>query len=213
MGMTAQTNALPGVQGMALKESHLRVIETAALFGVSFTLIDAFYFQLVWGELPCAFCNLIRVSLMIFGGGLLLNLRFGFNPWNYVLSAIGALIGSLISLLFLFVKAPPSSVPTGSTVFGLSMYGWTFIICTAAIMYCVFMLAFNAQKAPASKAATPSSFDVTLESKILPPVMWLFIFLVGANLVSSFLQNGFGTYKRGGQIHYEMLHNGDPYKP
>jgi len=199
-----------------MKEKHVRAIELAALFGVCFTLIEAFFFQLVWGELPCAFCNLIRVAIMVFGAGLLLNLRFGFNSWNYVLSAVGALIGSLISLLFLFIKAPPDSIPTGSAVWGLHMYSWTFLICTAAGLYCVLMLAIintykiNAHTTPDDH--TPSS-QTLIQSKIRPMVMGLFIFLVGANVISSFLQNGFGTYKRGGQIHYEMLYDGDVYKP
>lgn len=194
-----------------MKEKNMTAIEVAALFGVCFSLLDAFYYQLVLGELPCAFCNLIRVSLMVFGAGLLLNLRFGFNPWNYVLSAVGALIGSLISLLFLFIKAPPDSVPTGSAVLGLHMYSWTFIICTSAGLYCVLMLAFNTNRKSAESSLIPS--DTLIHSKVRSVVMGLFIFLVGANLVSSFLQNGFGTYKRGGQIHYEMLYGGDVYKP
>lgn len=197
---------------MTLKENQLKAIEIAALFGVCFSLIEAFYYQLILGELPCAFCNLIRVALMIFGAGLLLNIRFGFNPWNYVLSAVGALIGSLISLLFLFVKAPPDSVPTGSAVLGLHMYSWTFIICTGAGMYCIFMLALHSTRALSSKGQTQAPSGSSI-SKIRPIVMGLFIALVGANLISAFLQNGFGTFKKGGQIHYKMLHDGDLYKP
>jgi len=194
-----------------MKENRMKAIEVAALFGVCFTLLEAFYYQLVLGELPCAFCNLIRVALMVFGAGLLLNLRFGFSPWNYVLAAIGALIGALISLLFLFVKAPPDSIPTGSAVLGLHMYSWTFLICTGAGLYCVLMLAFNTGKKP--DGAPASATDILIQTKARPIVMGLFVFLVGANLLSSFLQNGFGTYKRGGQIHYEMLYDGDVYKP
>jgi len=194
-----------------MKENRMKAIEVAALFGVCFTLLEAFYYQLVLGELPCAFCNLIRVALMVFGAGLLLNLRFGFNPWNYVLAAIGALIGALISLLFLFIKAPPDSIPTGSAVLGLHMYSWTFLICTGAGLYCVLMLAFNTGKKPDDAPA--SETDILIQTKARPIVMGLFVFLVGANLLSSFLQNGFGTYKRGGQIHYEMLYDGDVYKP
>ncbi|MBN3779129.1 potassium-tellurite ethidium and proflavin transporter [Burkholderia sp. Ac-20345] len=39
------------------------------------------------------------------------------------------------------------------------------------------------------------------------------IALVGANLVSAFLQNGFHSFKAGGQKHYEMLYDGDVMKP
>lgn len=197
---------------MALQENDLKVLDLAALAGICFTLLAAFFFQLAWGELPCAFCNLIRVALMIFGGGLLLNLWQGFNAWNYVLSAVGGLIGSLISLLFLFVKAPPDSVPTGSAVFGLHMYSWTFLISTAAGLYCVFMLAFYAMKqAPQASEILPSG--AILKSKAKPVIAGLFIFLVGANVVSAFLQNGFDHFRAGGQQHYRMLYDGDIMKP
>lgn len=197
---------------MKLNQHQLKAIDMLALFGVCVILLEAFYYQLVLGELPCAFCNLIRASLMVFGGGLLLNLRFGFNPWNYALSAIGALVCSLISLLFLFVKAPPDSVPTGSAVLGLHMYSWTFIISTGAWMYCVFMLALRFQQAhPLGEQA--ASRSTRIGHRLHPFVMGLFIVLVAANVLSSLLQNGFGTYKRGGQIHYELLHEGDPYAP
>lgn len=197
---------------MTIKSGHLRLIDSLALCGVCFTLIAAFYFQLVWGELPCAFCNLIRVALIIFGGGLQLNLRFGLNPWNYVLSAVGALIGNLISLLFLFVKAPPNSVPTGSAVFGLHMYSWTFLLCTAAIIYCIFMLALCAQNVSRDISEadfTPKRHTMAFDRTLIA----VFIVLIGANVVSSFLENGFDTFKAGGQKHYRMLYNGDIMKP
>lgn len=195
-----------------MHENDLRTLDLTALLGISLALLAAFYFQLAWGELPCAFCNLIRVSLMIFGGGLLLNIWLGFNPWNYILSAVGALICSLISLLFLFVKAPPDSVPTGSAVLGLHMYSWTFLIATAAGMYCVFMLAFHAMKSPSVVGKTSPSSAV-LKSKAKPIIASLFIFLVGANVLSAFLQNGFEHFRAGGQKHYRMLYDGDIMKP
>jgi len=197
---------------MTLQENDLKMLDLAALLGISVTLLAAFYFQLAWGELPCAFCNLIRVSLMIFGGGLLLNIWLGFSPWNYVLSAVGALICSLISLLFLFVKAPPDSVPTGSAVFGLHMYSWTFLVATAAGMYCVFMLAFYAMR-PSLDASEILPSGAILKLKAKPIITGLFIFLVGANVLSAFLQNGFDHFRAGGQQHYRMLYDGDIMKP
>lgn len=195
-----------GILVMKLTESQLKLIDTAALAGVSFSLLEAFYYQLVLGELPCAFCNLIRVAFMIFGAGLLMNLRFGTNPWNYVISAVGSLIGSLISLLFMFAKAPKYTIPTGSAIFGLHMYTWSFIVFTGATMYCVFLLAFRSEMIkPEGKAFVPS--------RTRPFVMGLFVFLVAANLVSAFLENGFHTFRAGGQQHYQMLYDGDVMKP
>jgi disulfide bond formation protein DsbB len=193
---------------MKIDSRKLQSIDAVALLGICIVLIEAFYYQLVQRELPCAFCNLIRVGFMLLGSGFLLNMRFGTNAWNYVLSAFGALIGSLISLLFMFAKAPKWTTPTGSAVFGLHMYTWSYIMFTAAIMFCVVMLAFSA-------AAKESA--QTKKGQWYPPLKSVatavFLFLVGANLVSAFLQNGFHTFKAGGQKHYQMLYDGDVMKP
>lgn len=187
---------------------NLRNIDAAALAGVCFVLIEAFYYQLVLGELPCAFCNLIRVGFMLFGGGLLLNMRFGVSVWNYVLSASGALIGGLISLLFMFAKAPPYTTPTGSAIFGLHMYTWSYIAFTVALMYCVVMLALHAPVAAGNEQSAVGSPSIPRSI-----VIGVFVLLVGANLLSAFLQNGFHTFKAGGQKHYQMLYDGDVMKP
>lgn len=193
---------------MNLQKRSLRAVDATALSGVCLILVVAFYHQLVLGELPCALCNLIRVGFMLFGSGLLLNMRFGTNPWNYVLSAFGALIGSLISLLFMFAKAPPYTTPTGSAIFGFHLYTWSYIAFTCAIMYCVVMLTLNTRAVASARHQTE-----TRQSAFLPIVTGVFIFLVGANLVSAFLQNGFHTFKAGGQKHYQMLYDGDVMKP
>ncbi len=194
---------------MKLDTHRLEELDSAALLGIAITLLAAFYFQFALGELPCAFCNLIRVGFMIFGSGLLLNLRFGAQAWNYLLSAVGALIGSLISLLFMFAKAPSYTVPTGSAILGLHMYTWTYVIFTAAVMYCVLMLCLHAQTNATSSANTLQR----PRSAVRSLAMVLFIALVGANFVSAFLQNGFHSFKAGGQKHYEMLYDGDVMKP
>lgn len=192
--------------GDVMHSKTIRFIDTFALTGICFSLIEAFYYQLIRGELPCAFCNLIRVAFMLFGAGLLLNLRFGTNRWNYVLSAAGALIGALISLLFMFAKAPPYTTPTGSAIFGLHMYTWSFIIFMGAIMYCVVLLALFDNRGGEAKIYARMPRLVSL-------VAVLFVALTGGNLLSAFLQNGFGTFRAGGQQHYEMLYDGDVMKP
>lgn len=192
-----------------LTENRLGQLELAAIAGICFLLLDAFFYQLVLGELPCAFCNLIRVCLMLLGSGLLLNRVFGINPWNYVLSGFGALIGSLLSLLFMFAKAPAWTKPTGSAIFGLHMYTWTFMVFTAAIMFCLIMAVLYARRE--TKAVEPQA--LTSKPAIQKLIIGLFVALVAANLVSAFLQNGFDHFLAGGQQHYRMLYDGDVMKP
>ncbi len=192
---------------MTIDTRHLKAIDAAALLGISIVLLGAFYYQFALGELPCAFCNLIRVGFMLLGSGFLLNLHHGTRASNYVISAAGALIGSLISLLFMFAKAPSWTTPTGSAVMGLHMYTWTYIIFTAAIMFCLAMLALTVG-AGAEESPSAGTFP-----KVRSAATALFILLVGANLVSAFLENGFDTFRAGGQQHYQMLYDGDVMKP
>jgi disulfide bond formation protein DsbB len=201
---------------MTIDSRHLKAIDAAALLGISVVLLGAFYYQLVQGELPCAFCNLIRVGFMLLGSGFLMNLYHGTKASNYVLSAVGALIGSLISLLFMFAKAPSWTTPTGSAVLGLHMYTWTYIIFTAAIMFCLAMLALTAGAKSNDESPDADAFWLALSmalSMARSAASALFILLVAANLVSAFLENGFDTFRAGGQQHYQMLYDGDVMKP
>lgn len=194
---------------LQLRASRLSQIEIAAMAGICFLLAEAFFYQLALGELPCAFCNLIRVCFMLLGSGLLLNQMFGINPWNYVLSAFGALIGSMLSLLFMFAKALPGSKPTGSAILGLHMYTWTFMIFTAAMMFCLIMAVLYVRRDPSGDEPAVHARRPGLQSLIIG----VFVVLVGANLLSAFLQNGFDHFLAGGQQHYRMLYDGDVMKP
>lgn len=182
-------------------------LDTLGLLAISMLLLAAFYFQIVLHELPCALCNLIRVAFVVMGSGLLLNLRFGTSPWNYVLSACGALIGSLISLLFMFAKALPGTKPTGSAILGFHMYNWTFVFFTSAIMCFLVMLAFYAVRPHDVKV---SSLPKSILAKV---AVVLFVTMTVGNLISAFLQNGFGPFRASNQQHYEMLYDGDVMKP
>lgn len=181
-----------------------RRLDVLALAGVCLSLCVAFTYQLALGELPCAFCNLQRLGFLVFGAGLFLNLRYGGGPWNYVLSAFGALAGSLTGLLQMFVHAPAGTPPTGSAFLGLHMYTWSYIVLTAAIFYALLSLAFMAAARWERTDAHPR--DWSAGARV---VSLLFLLLVAANLTSTFLQNGFGPFKGGGQQHYRMLYDGD----
>jgi disulfide bond formation protein DsbB len=188
----------------------IRTTDALALAGVCLCLAVAFVYQLVLGELPCALCNLQRVAFMIFGGGLLLNLRFGISPWNYVLSAAGALVGSLVALLQMFVHVLPGTPPTGSAFLGLHMYTWTYVILTVAVVYTLLSIATYAANAASTRTQALQPTGDPVGKTLLSAV---FLFLVGANLVSAFLENGFHPFKAGGQQHYQMLYDGDVMKP
>ncbi|WP_158319956.1 disulfide bond formation protein B [Acetobacter orleanensis] len=181
-----------------------RWLDIAALAGTCLCLLVAFVFQLTLGDLPCAFCNLQRLGFLIFGAGLFLNMRYGTSPWNYALSAAGALVGSLIGLLQMFVHALPGTPPTGTALLGLHMYFWTYLVLTGAVFYTICALVCFAA-CPGDRTPRRSTGTAIVSA--------VFILLVGANLVSTFLENGFHPFKAGGQKHYAMLYDGDVMKP
>jgi|SRR5579863_2977752 len=184
-----------------------RLIDLFALYGVNAVLLVAFYFQLAHGELPCSLCNLQRVAFMLFGAGLLLNL-WGKNPTpaNYALSAIGALVGSLIGLMQMFLHVLPGTPPYGGAVLGMHMYTASYVVLTASIIYCVLMLSFQ---------SCLQSIDVGTSSKdprrspFVRLAVGLFAALVIGNLVSVFVETGFHALYSDPH-HYHLLYRGDP---
>ena len=108
----------------------------------------------------------------------------------------------------MFVHAPAGTPPTGSAFLGLHMYTWSYMVLTGAIFYALLSLAFMAagrwERAEEGRGAWPAGAAT---------VSVIFLALVGANLTSTFLQNGFAPFKGGGQQHYRMLYSGDVMKP
>ncbi|WP_423760052.1 disulfide bond formation protein B [Burkholderia sp. NLJ2] len=184
-----------------------RFIDLLALCGVNAVLLIAFYFQLAHGELPCSLCNLQRVAFMILGAGLLLNV-WGEkpSPANYALSAVGALVGSLIGLMQMFLHVLPGTLPYGGAVLGMHMYTASYVVLTASIIYCVLMLAFQ-QRLQTIDVGTPSSGAA--RSLFVKLAVALFAALVVGNLVSVFVETGFHALYSDPQ-HYHLLYCGDP---
>jgi disulfide bond formation protein DsbB len=186
----------------------LRTTDMLAMSGIALSLLIAFYFQLMVGELPCALCNLQRVAFLAFSAGLLLNIRYGHKPWNYLLCAGAALVGSLTGLLQMFVHVLPGTPPTGTSFLGLHMYAWTYVILTLAFCYALVALAYMASGKHSAQVTAHADRSV-YETAIIAA----FVILTVGNLISAFLENGFHPFKGGGQQHYQMLYDGDIMKP
>ncbi|MBZ5789326.1 disulfide bond formation protein B [Burkholderia contaminans] len=185
-----------------------RLIDLLALYGVNAVLLVAFYFQLAHGELPCSLCNLQRIAFMLVGAGLLLNVwNRDPAPANYALSAVGALVGSLIGLMQMFLHVLPGTPPYGGAILGMHMYTASYLALTASIIYCVLMLAFQARlQAIQIGAARPGE---ARQSPFVRLAVWLFAALVIGNLVSVFVETGFHALYSDPQ-HYHLLYCGDP---
>ncbi|KWB82519.1 hypothetical protein WL42_08610 [Burkholderia ubonensis] len=182
-----------------------------ALYGVNAVLLVAFYFQLAHGELPCSLCNLQRIAFMLLGAGLLLNVwSRNPSPANYALSAVGALVGSLIGLMQMFLHVLPGTPPYGGAILGMHMYTASYVALTASIIYCVLMLAFQA-RLQAIHIGAPRS-DEAGRPLFVKLAVGLFAVLVIGNLVSVFIETGFHALYSDPH-HYHLLYCGDPEAP
>lgn len=117
---------------------QLRKLNLLLLLAVSGVLLTALYYQLfIDTVLPCALCNLQRIGFLLFGSGLLINIRSNDLKGGYLLCFISSMLGSYVSLLHILVEIPPGMPQIGSTIFGIHMYGWAFVIFNLLTVYIV----------------------------------------------------------------------------
>lgn len=156
------------VQGI---ERWLNALELA---GILLLLVMAFTFQFVLHELPCPLCLLQRVGFLIISVGFLLNLRFGLRPSHYALSLLGALFTAFVALRQMSLHIVPGSDSYGSSIFGLHMYTWSFIVSMLIVIFTTIILGFDIQYLKAEPA--PKCFK--------PIVHILFILLLGMAIMN-----------------------------
>lgn len=117
------------------KINILDKLDSIAIIGIIIILITAFGYQLVDNELPCALCVMQRMGLYAISLGLVINLVIGRNQTNYTMIIISSVINSWISLLQVILHIVPNTGGFGSSVFGLHMYTWNFIVSMIFIVY------------------------------------------------------------------------------
>ena len=105
----------------------------------------AFIFQFVLKELPCPLCLLQRAGFLITGAGFLLNLRYGFRPSHYAIALLGTLFTAFVALRQIALHVVPGTGAYGSSIFGLHMYTWSFIVAVALLVFTLITLSFDAQ--------------------------------------------------------------------
>ena len=115
-------------------------LNALALAGICTTLLAAFFFQLVLGEIPCPLCMLQRVGLMLVGLGFAMNLRFGPSAVHYSLVILSAMVGAGVSLRQILLHIAPQDPGFGSAVFGYHMYTWGFVAFMGSIVFSAVML-------------------------------------------------------------------------
>jgi len=111
-----------------------RTLNALALLGCCAVLIEAFWYQLVRGELPCPLCLLQRAAFAAAGVGFTLNLRFGPRPSHYGIALLGAVAGACVAGRQVALHVVPGTGGFGSTLFGLHFYTLALIAFVALIV-------------------------------------------------------------------------------
>ena len=175
---------------------QLRKLNLIALVGVSAILLTAIYYQLfIDTVLPCALCNLQRIGFLLFGSGLLINIRSDDLKGGYLLCFISSILGSYVSLLHILVEIPPGMPQVGSTIFGIHMYGWAFVMFNLLTIYIViarFLLDSSA------------NYSIPKNKGYVNYLTGIFIAITIACLISAFLETGLRPMGFG-QYHYWVI--------
>jgi disulfide bond formation protein DsbB len=154
------------------------------LFGISVSLLIAFYYQLALHDLPCPLCLLQRVGMIMIGFGFLLNVRFGIRSAHYGVTLIGGVLTGCIAMRQVFLHIAPGDAGYGSTLFGLHFYTLAALTALATIVGVALLLMLESRRKPSVDQA-----GVNLWGKL---AMILFAVLIAANLASTVLECGGG---------------------
>lgn len=170
-------------------------------------LFGGFWMELAGGEFPCPLCILQRMAMLLCGLGPLwiitqakrgtLDLR-GYAA-GYGVSIVAALLGAAISARQVLLHIQPDDPGYGSAVLGLHLYTWALITFLIVLAFCGIMMIFARETLP----AVPEGAVAEWISRIS---VWLFMFLIVANMVAVFIEAGFNWTLPDNPERWELLH-------
>ena len=180
---------------------HLVMVAYAGVIG------RAFFIQLSDSEMPCPLCMLQRAAMILVGIAALWMiglakkgvLSVSAYARCYGLMMIGALVGAIISARQIELHILPDDEGYGAPVFGLHLYTWAFITFSVVLLYVAIMLTITRSTLP----AVPTGDASVWISRI---AIGIFIFIVAANILSIFLQEGFGLYLDDDPTRYDLFY-------
>lgn len=159
---------------------HAR-LNILGLLSIIVSLLVAFCYQLFLHELPCPLCLLQRVGMVLIGMGFLFNICLGRRGLHDAIGLAGCIVTMAISFRQVLLHILPEEAGYGSTFMGLHFYTLALLCAIAAILYYAFTLLFDAGVTPIYRS-----------SRLAKGVAWLFVLVIAANLLSTFLECGLG---------------------
>jgi disulfide bond formation protein DsbB len=165
----------------------IRLLNLLGLLGVSLVLLAAFYYQLFQNEPPCPLCLLQRGCFVALGIGFALNLSVGPSRLHDAMMLVSGLLGAGTALRQWLLHIAPGDAGYGSPMLGAHFYTWAFVAFAASILYVALLLLVEAREGGSARRQTQGA---GLLGRL---ALWLFLLVVGGNLVSTLLECGFGA--------------------
>lgn len=165
----------------------IKILNAIDVLGFCFLLIIAFAIQLILQESPCPLCILQRIGILAMSFGFLLNVKFRIRPVHYTLSLFSALLTATISARQIFLHIIPGDAGFGSSIFGLHLYTWVFIVCVVVIIYIATIFSISPQYSYVSNSKITSKTLQRLTHLAFTAVL----LLTALNGISFYLQCGF----------------------
>lgn len=155
-------------------------------------LLGAFTIQFAEGEFPCPLCMLQRYGMILSTIGALWIImqakRGELTPASYQqglgMGVLGAAAGALVSVRQILLHIKPGDPGYGSAVMGYHLYTWALITFYIVILFVAVVSMF----APVGIPEAPEGKGSLTISSV---VVWLFVILVGLNVIAIFFLEGF----------------------
>lgn len=158
-------------------------------------LLGAFSVQFLEGEFPCPLCMLQRYAMILSALAALWivmqarrgTLTMGRYAQGVGMGLLAALAGSVISGRQILLHILPGDPGYGSAVLGLHLYTWALITFFIVALFCAVALLLM----PKAVATAPgSSWLGRFGGFVTKLVVWLFLFLIAANVLAIIVLEG-----------------------
>ena len=188
---------------LAMLQWYLLHIEVAGICGV---LIGAFFVQFVEKELPCPLCMLQRMAMMLAAMGPFLLIgrirstgSVGVETMAraYGMSILAAVLGLVMSSRQVLLHILPGDPGYGSAVFGMHLYSWGVVVFLAVLVVSGLTMIMSGQL-HIRKCSRPDSIATRI-------ISWMFIVVIGANVVATFVESGFHPFLPDNPTGYELI--------
>ncbi|NAX20607.1 disulfide bond formation protein B [Vibrio sp. V39_P1S14PM300] len=123
-----------------MNRTHVTLLNTLGLLGITVVLMIGFVLQFAWNELPCPLCLLQRIGFAMVMFGFLLNVVYGPQQKHYGVILIGALFGAATALRQVSLHVIPGTPGYGSPILGMHYYTWAFVLFAATILGVALLL-------------------------------------------------------------------------